>query len=90
MLTTAPQRLQEPIVIAAKQHNFFPKVFVWRGQRHDVQSVEACRTEVRRGWRGPAERHCFRVRTDAGIFELVQDLARDVWLLETLWAKGVG
>ena len=69
----------------SKQNGFFPKSFVWRGQRHDVRSVESCRTEVRRGWRGAVERHLFKVRTAGGTFELTQDLARDTWHVERMW-----
>lgn len=80
-------RVNEPIAVSAKQHGFFPKVFVWRGKRHDVRSIESCRTEVRRDWLGKAERHHFRVRTESGIFELTQDLRRDTWLVERIWSS---
>jgi hypothetical protein len=79
------RRLHEPIAVPIKQNGFFPKSFVWRGRRHDVRAVEACETEVRRGWRGQAERHRFRVRTEAAVFELTQDLARDTWHVERMW-----
>lgn len=69
----------EPITVSVKQNGFFPLVFVWRGQRQDVHAVEACRTEVRRDWRGRVERHLFRVRTATAIFELTQDPACDAW-----------
>ncbi|MCC6191609.1 MAG: hypothetical protein IT318_21490 [Anaerolineales bacterium] len=81
------QRLHEPVAVPAKLNGFFPKAFVWRGQRHDVRAVEDCRTEVRRNWKGQAERHRFRVRTEAGVFELTQDLARDTWHVERMWGK---
>jgi hypothetical protein len=84
MATLSTRRVNEPIVIAAKQFDFFPKAFVWRGQRHDVRAVEACQTEVRRGWQGKVERHRFRVRTEAAIFELTQDPSRDTWRLESV------
>ncbi len=74
--------LNEPVVVSAKRYGFFPQVFVWRGRRHDVRAVEACRTEVRRDWRGRVERHRFRVRTAEAVFELTQDPARDTWRLE--------
>jgi uncharacterized protein DUF6504 len=80
------RRVREPIVMAALQNGFFPKAFVWRGQRHDVRAVEACRTEVRRGWQGQVESHHFRVRTEGAVFELAQDLARDTWHLEAVWS----
>ncbi len=77
-------RIQEAVMVPAMQHGFFPKAFVWRGKRHDVRSVESCRTEVRRDWLGRAERHRFRVRTENAIFELIQDLRRDTWQLESV------
>jgi len=73
---------KEPIAVPVRQNNFFPKMFVWRGQRHDIRAVEACHTEVRRDWRGQVASHHFRVRTEAASFDLTQDLARDVWFLE--------
>ena len=76
------RRMAEPISVPSKQNGFFPKVFVWRGQRHDVRAVVSCRTEVRRDWRGKVERHHFRVRTERAEFELTQDLGRDVWQVE--------
>jgi hypothetical protein len=87
MAAITSRRVNEPIAIAAKQHNFFPKAFVWRGRRHDVRAVEDCRTEVRRDWRGRVERHLFRVRTEGAIFELAQDPARDTWQLERVWGN---
>jgi hypothetical protein len=76
-------RLAEPVQVADKQNGLFPRVFVWRGRRHDVRAVVACRTENRRG---QVRRHLFRVRTDRALFELAQDVARDQWRLEQMWA----
>ena len=84
-VTSRARRVNEPVMVPAKQHGFFPKAFVWRGQRHDVRAVEGCRTEVRRGWQGRVERHFFRVRTEGAVFELAQDLALDTWQLEQMW-----
>ena len=81
MAAAGRQRLNEPVAVPAKQHNFFPKMFVWRGRRHDVQAVEACRTEVQRNWQGRVEQHLFRVRTETSVFELTQDPASDTWKL---------
>ena len=86
MARLTPRRVSEPVAVPAKQHGFFPKAFVWRGRRHDVRAVEDCRTEVRPGWQGQVKRHHFRVRTEAAVFELIQDLARDTWLLERMWS----
>jgi hypothetical protein len=86
MAALSARRVHEPIVIAAKQNNFFPKAFVWRGQRHDVRAVESCRTEVRRDWQGKVESHHFRVRTEGAVFDLTQDLSCDTWQLERVWS----
>ncbi len=82
------QRIDEPVAVPAKMNGFFPKAFVWRGERHDVHAVESCRTEVRRDWRGQVERHHFRVRTERAVFELTQDLARDTWQLDRIFSGG--
>lgn len=82
-----PSRIDEAIAVPTLHHGFFPKAFVWRGRRHDVSAVEDCRTEVRRDWRGLAERHHFRVRSEGAVFELMQDLARDTWQLERMWER---
>ncbi len=76
---------QEPIRVTAKQHGFFPKAFVWHGQRHDVEAVERCWTVQGRSWFGrPAriERHCFRVRCAEGVFHLYEDLGDNAWYIE--------
>jgi hypothetical protein len=85
MAAMSRKRIHELVAVPAKLNNFFPKAFVWRGQRHDVNVVEACQTEVRRDWQGRVERHLFRVRTARGTFELTQDLARGTWHLERMW-----
>ena len=78
-------RIDEPVAVPTLRHGFFPAAFVWRGRRHAISAVEDCRTEVRRDWRGAAERHHFRVRAEGAVYELTQDLARDLWQLERMW-----
>ncbi|MBP7693064.1 MAG: hypothetical protein KA764_14165 [Anaerolineales bacterium] len=78
----AARRMGEPIQMAATQNGFFPRAFVWRGRRHDVRAVMACRTEARRG---QVRRHLFQVRTDGAVYELAQDVAHDQWRLEQVW-----
>ena len=73
-------------MVPAKRFGFFPQVFVWRGQRHEVRAVEACRTEVRQDWLGHVERHHFRVRTATAVYELTQDPVRDTWKVEKMWS----
>lgn len=76
---SAPQG--EPVQIMDTQNGFFPRAFVWRGRRHDVRAVVACRTQARQGriWR-----HLFRVHTDRAVFELAQDVRQDRWQLKQL------
>ncbi len=87
MAALSGRRIHELVAVPAKQNDFFPKAFVWRGQRHDVRAVEDCRTEVRRDWHGRVERHLFRVRTAGGTFELTQDLSRATWHVERMWGE---
>jgi hypothetical protein len=82
-----PSRIAEPIAVPTMHNQFFPKAFVWRGRRHVVSAGEDCRTEVRRDWRGLAERQHIRVRSEGAVFELTQDLARDTWQLERMWER---
>ncbi len=77
------RKLREPIRMAAKRFGFFPSVFIWRGRRHDIRAVESCRTE---NGRGKVRKHIFRVRTDRAVLELAQDVARDSWRIEQVWA----
>lgn len=72
-------RLNEPVVVTAKENQFFPKAFVWRGERHVVQAVERCWTVSRRHWLGKVQQHLFRVRTREATYVLTQDLTRDTW-----------
>ena len=78
--------LNEPVLVPSKRYGFFPQVFVWRGQRHDVRAVELCRTVVRRDWHGRVECHRFRVRTENAVFDLMQDPTQDTWKLERIWS----
>ena len=78
-ITYPPCPVNEPVTIAATQYGVFPQIFCWRGKRHYIRAIEACRTEVRRDRHGQLARHCFRVRTETATFELVQDVQRDTW-----------
>ena len=60
------RRGAEPIEMRERRHGYFPKAFVWHGQRYDVHAVERCWTISRRGRGGRVERHCFRVRCSFG------------------------
>ena len=80
-----------------RRHGYFPKAFIWRGQRYDVYAVERCWTVSRPpffplqwgGWKG-GERHCFRVRCSfgsaqdrhEGTFEVYQDVRHNTWHLQ--------
>ena len=68
----------ETIYMEATSFGYFPRVFVWQGQRYDARRVEECWT--RSPGRGTdMEQHCFRVRCVEGIFELRHDLGRGTW-----------
>jgi hypothetical protein len=75
----------EPIEMRERRHGYFPKTFVWRGQRYDVCAVERCWTVSRRG--GRVEQHRFQVRCSfgpppnrrEGTFEVYQDARHNTW-----------
>mgnify|MGYP005644759813 CR=1 FL=1 len=77
----------DPIEMRERRHNYFPKSFVWRGLRYDVDAVERCWTVSRRSRGGRVERHCFRVRCSfgppqdrqRGTFEVYQDVRHNTW-----------
>ncbi len=80
----------DPIRVTAKQHGFFPKAFIWRGQQHTVEAVERCWTVPGRSWLGRPgriERHCFRVRCPEGVYHLYQDLSDNSWTIDRRAAK---
>ena len=67
----------EPIEMRERRHNYFPKVFVWRGHRYNVHAVERCWTVSQRG--GTVNRHCFRVRCREGVFTVFQNVRHNTW-----------
>lgn len=77
--STGSRRRVESIEMRKRRHGYFPKVFVWRGKRYDVQAVERCWTVSRRSLGNRVERHCFRVRCSEGTFELYQDARHNTW-----------
>lgn len=79
---TPARRLREPVQMMDLRNGFFPGAFVWRGRRHAVNAVIACRTENRGG---RVRRHLFQVRADGALFELAQDVRRGQWQLEHVW-----
>ena len=76
------RRGPEPIDMRARRHSYFPKTFVWRGSRYDVDAVERCWTVSRRGRGGRVEQHRFRVRCRQGTFELFQDVRHNLWYMQ--------
>jgi len=76
------RRRAEPIEMRERRHRYFPKLFVWRGQRYHVDAVERCWTVSRRSRGGQVERHCFRVRCPQGTFEVYQDVRCNTWHLQ--------
>jgi hypothetical protein len=71
----------EPVQLVSLRFRYLPRAFVWRGQRHEVESVEQCWTVSRVGWSRRVQRRFFRVRCSAGRFELYQDLRVGTWHL---------
>lgn len=69
----------EAIEMAQRRFAYLPRVFLWRGRRYEVESVERC-WEVRSGRRRPARRF-FRVQAAGGVFELYRDLEAGTWHL---------
>jgi hypothetical protein len=72
----------EPIQMRERRHGYFPKLFVWRGKRYQVDAVERCWTVSRRKKGNKVERHCFRVRCPEGTFEVYQDVRYNTWHLQ--------
>ena len=66
----------------SRRHGYFPKLFVWRGQRYHVDAVERCWTVSKRSRGNKVERHCFRVRCRQGTFEVYQDVRHNTWHLQ--------
>jgi hypothetical protein len=73
--------IDEAIEMVQRRHNYFPKVFRWRGQRYHVDRVDECWTVSRPGWKRRVERHWFRISCRAGGFEIYQDLESNTWRL---------
>lgn len=71
----------EAVEMVQRRYQYFPRVFRWRGQRHEVEAIQRCWTVSRRGWRGRVERHFFHVRCASGDFELYQDVRTGMWHL---------
>ncbi len=72
----------EPIEVQKKRFGYFPQIFLWRGHRYHVHSVERCWTVTRGRLRRRVKRLCFRVRCAEGTFDLYQDLVGNTWHLE--------
>lgn len=69
----------EPVELVTKRFGFFPAVFGWRGRWFQVEAIEGCRVAPA-GWLLPWRREVrFRVRTSAGVLELVQDGRSGAW-----------
>lgn len=68
---------REPIHLMARRHNYFPKRFMWRGQKYEVTTVERAWTKPRRkgAW------HFFRVHCPEGTFDIFQDTLLNAWYL---------
>ena len=69
----------EAILVMQQRFRFFPKVFRWRGQRFEVETVARSWTVLKRGrgW----ERRFFHLRCSSGEFEIYQDIKLGTWHL---------
>lgn len=77
--TTRRSRRVEAIDMRSKRFGYFPRLFVWRGHRYNVQTVERCWTTSKRKWGNRVQHHHFRVRCSEGMFELFQNLTHNTW-----------
>jgi hypothetical protein len=84
---TRTARINEPIAVTAGESGYFPKAFIWRGQRHAVEAVEQCWTTTHRHWLGRIAQHRFRVRTAEATYVLSQDLAQNMWRLDRVVSR---
>jgi len=75
------RRRDEPILMEERRHGYFPKVFMWRGERYYVDAVKRCWAVSRRGRDGRVERHVFEVCCGDQVFELYQDIRFNTWHL---------
>ena len=74
--------LTDPIDMVAKDHGYFPKTFLWRDRRYQVDAIEQCWTIAQRTWMGRVERHGFRVRSGKGVYTLYHDIRNNSWCME--------
>ncbi len=80
----------EPVEMRQRRHNYFPHVFVWKGQEYQVEAVEQCWTIPRRGRENQVESYCYRVRAhlnsgkphQEGIFDLFEDARTGAWHMQ--------
>lgn len=79
----------EKIDMVATRYDYFPASFRWRGRRLDVLAVEKCWTRQRQ-----QTLRLFRLRTEAGIFVISFEPAKDAWRVRrwplTYWLPRAG
>lgn len=71
----------EAVQLLQQRHGYFPRIFRWRGQRFEVESVIRCWTRVGRRHGLSIERRFFHLRCTAGEFEIYQDIVVGTWHL---------
>jgi len=64
----------EAVEMQEKRFGYFPQRFRWHGESHVVEKVERCWTKM-----GRTAQLCFRVHTRQGVFDLTQDVKRNIW-----------
>jgi len=75
------QLFDEPVELIEQRFRYFPRLFRWRGQRYEVESIDRCWVVARPGWRRRVERRFFRVQCGSGTYDLYQDLRTGIWHL---------
>jgi len=72
-------QVSESIKILERRFNSFPAKFYWRGQVHNIDAVNECKT-VTNLWNDQAMYH-FWVRCDGQLFHLCEITPSGHWLL---------
>lgn len=69
----------EAVEMIDLRFQFLPRLFRWRGQIYNVESVENSWTQSRRRGKHRTERRFFRVQCASTTLELYQDLRSSTW-----------
>lgn len=77
-------RIDESIALLEKRYNYQPHVFLWRGERHAVATIERRWAATRRLWRR-VDHMYWRVRCQDGtLYDIYQNLTANTWHLAAI------